>query len=80
MAPEVLCRAVQELCRCLVCLVQKGNLVDLPMLDVVKKDAVVPPFPAEGVSSPEPRAEEPIGLPDPDKPPTSEPEEAVHSG
>ena len=48
------------------------------MLDVVKKDPVTP-APAERASSLRPRAEEPIGVPAPNKTPTSEPEEAAPS-
>ena len=40
--PCMLCRAVQELCSCLVPLVEKGNLLDLEMLDVSMKDPVMP--------------------------------------
>ena len=43
-----------------------------------EKDPTAPLIPTEGASALEPRAEEPIGLPLPDKPPTSEPKEAAH--
>ena len=66
----MLWRAVQELCRCLAPLLEKGDLLDLTMLDVVQKDPVIPLIPTERVSSPEKksetREEEPINLPGPD--------------
>ena len=79
MPPDVLCGAVQELCRCLTPLIEQGDLLDLEMFYVAKKDSMAPPVPTEGASLPEPRVEAPISLPGPDKPPASEPEEAVHS-
>ena len=71
----VLCRAVQELHRCLTPVLESGNLLDLTMLDVVEKNPMTPPVPTERASSPEPREEEPIGLPTPAKLPTLEPKE-----
>ena len=78
MLPGVLCRAVQELCRYLAPLLEKGDLLDPAMLDVVKKDPMTP-APAERASSPRPRVEEPISVPGPNEPPTSEPKEAGYS-
>ena len=43
--PGMLCGAVQELCRCLAPLLQRGNLLDLTMLDVAEKNLVTPPIP-----------------------------------
>ena len=63
----VLCKAVQELHRCITPLVKQGDLLDLDMLDVAKNDPVAPPVPAKGASSAGARAEEPIGVPVPDK-------------
>ena len=79
MPPVVLCRAVQELHRSLTPLVEQHNLVRLQMLDMAKKDSAAPPVPTEGASSSEPRAEEPIDLLAPEKPPALEPKEAAHS-
>ena len=36
----VLCRAVQELCKCLTSVIQSGDLVDLEILEVAEKDPV----------------------------------------
>ena len=60
-------------------MVEKGNLLDLKMLDIAHEDSTAPPVPTEGASSSEPRAKEPISLPAPDKLPASEPEEAAYS-
>ena len=79
MPPGVLCGAVQELHRCLTPLVKQGDLLDIKMLDMAKKDTMAPPVPTEEACSSEPRAEEPIGLPAPEEPPASEPEEAADS-
>ena len=78
MPPGVLCGALQELCRCLTPLLERGDLIDLEMLEMVRKDPVTP-SPAERALSPRPRVEEPIGVPTPNEPPTSEPEEAAQS-
>ena len=64
---------------CLTSLVKQGNLLDFEMLDMAKKNSEAPPVPTEEASSSEPRTEEPVGLPAPDKLPTSEPKEAAHS-
>ena len=74
----MLYRAVQELCRCLAPLLERGNLLDLSMQDVVEKDLVTLPFPSERASSPS--EEEPIDLPASDEQPASEPEESAPSG
>ena len=76
--PRVLCGAVQELCRCLTPLLQRGNLLDLKMLDVARKDSMTP-APKERASWPRPRVKEPIGVPAPNEPPTLEPKEAAKS-
>ena len=80
----MLCRRPHELYRCLAPLLKKGNLLDLTILYVTEKDTVTPPVTTERTSSPdkkaEPREEEPINLPGPDKQPASEPEEAASSG
>ena len=75
----MLSEAVQEFCRCLTPLVEHGDLLDLKMLDVPKKNSVAPFVPTEGASSSEPRAEEPISLHAPNKPPTLKCKEAAHS-
>ena len=84
MPQGLLCRAVQELHRCLTPLLEKGDLLNNTMLDVVEKDTVTPPVPAERVSSlekkSEPREEELTNLPDPNEQQDSEPEGAAHSG
>ena len=48
------------------------------MLDMVRKDPMTP-APAERALSLRHRAEEPIGVPAPNKPPALEPEEAAQS-
>ena len=48
------------------------------MLDMVRKDPVIP-APAERASSLQPRVEEPIHVPAPNQPTTSEPKEAAQS-
>ena len=78
-APGVICRAVQKLHRCLTLLVQQYNLLDLEMLDMARKDPMASPVPTVLASSLGPRVEEPIGIPNPDKPPALEPKKAVHS-
>ena len=63
---------------------QKGNLLNLTVLDVAEKDPVTPPIPTERASSPEkksePREEEPTDLPAPNGWQASEPEGAICSG
>ena len=78
MPPGVLCRAVQQLHRCLSPLLEKGNLLDLEMLDVARKDPMTP-APAERASSLRPRVEEPVGVPTPNELSALEPEEAAQS-
>ena len=77
-APGVLCGAVQELCKCLTPIVESGNQFDLEMMDVVKKDPMVPAS-AEGAQLSKPRAEELPIVTAPSKPTASEPEEAAQS-
>ena len=43
----ILSGAVQELQRCLAPLLERGNLLDITMLDMAEKDAVTPPIPTE---------------------------------
>ena len=38
----ILCGAVQELCRCLTSLIESGDLVNLEMLDVARRDPMAP--------------------------------------
>ena len=45
--PRMLCRTVQELCKCLAPLFKRGNLLDVTMLDVVEKDPMTPPIPTD---------------------------------
>ena len=84
MPQGMLCRAVQELCKCLAPLLKKGDLLNLTILDVMEKDPVTPHVPTERASSPEkisePREEEQIDLPAPNKQPASEPEKPACSG
>ena len=61
-------------------LVKEGDLLDLAMLDAVKKNPMAPPVPAEGVSLLEPRVKEPINLPAANELPASGPEQDAHSG
>ena len=76
MPPGVLCGAVQELCRCLAPLLERGDLLDLDMLNVARKDPMTP-APAERALSLRPRAEELIGVPAPSMPTALEPEKAT---
>ena len=78
MPTGVLCRAIQELDRCLTPLLERGDLIDLEMLDMARKDPMTP-VPAERASSLRPRVEEPISIPAPNKPPASGPQEAAKS-
>ena len=71
--PGILCKEVQELCRCLASVIKSGNLVDLGMLDVARRDPVAPVF-KEGVPSLMPGVEPPVSVPIPSEPTTSEPE------
>ena len=54
-------------------LLKRGDLVDLNMLDMARKDPVTP-APAERAPSPRPRMEELIGVPAPSEPTTLESE------
>ena len=76
MPPGVLCRAVQELCRCLTPVIESGNQFDLDMLNVAERDPVAHTS-AERVHIADTREEEPISVPAPSYPLASEPEEAV---
>ena len=57
-------------------LLERGDLLDLKMLDMAGKHPVTP-APAERALSLRPRVEEPISVPTPNEPPTSEPKEAA---
>ena len=69
----------KELHRCLTPPHDRGNLIDLKMLDMARKDPVTP-APAERVLSLRLRVEETIGISVPNELPTSQPEEAAQSG
>ena len=57
-------------------LLERGDLLDLNILDALRKDPMTP-APAERASSLRPRAEEPISVPATSKPTALEPEEAA---
>ena len=76
MLPAVFCGAVQELCEYLTLMVESGDQFDLKMLDVVKRDPVVPAS-EERASSLTPKSEEPTSVPTPSEPIPLEPDEAV---
>ena len=76
MPPGMLCRAVQELCRCLALLIESGNQVDLEMLDVARMDPTAPTS-TDRAPLPTPRVEQLIGVHTPSDPPAFEPEEVV---
>ena len=78
MPPGVLCGAVQELHSCLIPLLKWGDLLDLKMLDMAKKDPIPSHVHMGEASSPEPRAEEPISIPASDEMLASESQEAAH--
>ena len=82
-ATGLLCGAVQELHRYLAPLIKRDNLLDITILNVMEKDHVTPPIPAERALSlrkkPEPQEEETAALPTPNRPKASEPEGAAHS-
>ena len=42
--PGMLCRAVQELCRCLTSMIESGDLVNLKMLDVARRNPISSPL------------------------------------
>ena len=65
MPPGMLCRAVQELHRCLAPMIESGDQVDLKMLDVARRDPVAPTS-TERTQ----RAEQLISVPAPSNPPT----------
>ena len=79
MSPGVLCGVVQELCQCLAPLLEGDSLLNLEMLDIVKKDPMAPaPASAPASPTPESKEEEQI-LQVPEEPCASEPEEAAQS-
>ena len=60
--PEVLCKAIQDLCRCLVPLMERGNLLHLSILEVMEEEAMTTsPSPAKETGyldeEPEPQEE-----------------------
>ena len=71
----ILCRAVQELCRCLISMSEKGDLVNLNMLDVAKRDPMAPTSKGKAPSL-MPRLEPLVSMATPSEPSASEPEEA----
>ena len=83
-APGSLCGAIQKLQRCPTPLLERGDLLDITMLNVAEKDPVTPPVPTERASSPEkkpePWKEEPTTVPTHYRQETSEPEGAAHLG
>ena len=72
----MLYRAVQELCRCLVSVIRSGDLVNLEMLDVAKRDPVAPTSKGRALSL-MPMVEPPVGGTTPSELTASEPEEAT---
>ena len=76
MPPGVLCRAVQELHRCLTTMIESGDQFDLNMLDEARRDPMAPAS-AERAPLLTPRMEELISVSAPNDPPSSEPKEAV---
>ena len=76
MPPQMLCRAVQELCRCLTSMIESGDLVNLKMLDVAKRNPVAPASKGRALSL-MPRVEPPVSVTAPSQLTTSEPEEAA---
>ena len=77
LGPRGALQSSKELHRCFTPLLEMGNLLDLKMLDMVRKDPMTP-APVGRVSLPRPRAQEPIGVPVPNEPTTLESEEAAH--
>ena len=76
MPPGVLCRAVQELHRCLASVIQNGDMDDLKMLDMAEKDPMVPASERRALS-PMPRVEPWVGVNALSELSTSEPEKAT---
>ena len=72
----MLCRAVQELHRCVTSIIESGDLVDLRMLDVAKRDPVASTSRGRAPLL-MPRAEPLVGVTAPSEPTVSEPEEAT---
>ena len=64
MPPGVLCRAVQELHRCLTPMIESGDQFELNMLNVARRDPMAP-APTQSALLLTPRVEEPISVPDP---------------
>ena len=72
----MLCRVVQELHRCLTSMIESGDLIDLKMLDVAKRDPMAPT--SEGrPPSPTPGAEPLVSVPTSSGPTASESKEAA---
>ena len=59
-------------------LLEMGDLLDLKIMDMVRKDPIFPAL-TERASSLRPRVEKLIGVPTPNQLPTSEPEKAAQS-
>ena len=72
----MLCRAVQELHRCLTSMIKIGNLLDHEMLDVAEKDPMAPASKGRALSL-MPRAEPLVSVTTLSEPSASEPEEAA---
>ena len=49
--PGVLCGTIQDLCRCLVPLMKKDDLLSVSMLEVTEEGTMTSPSPAEGTRS-----------------------------
>ena len=77
-SPYVFCRAVQELCKCLIPMVEEGNLFNMEtqIWEGVRKDPMAPTS-SKRAPSLMPRVEEPTSTPAPNPPLVSEPEGAA---
>ena len=84
-SPSILCSAVQDLCQCLESLMERDNLLEASMLEVVREEPEASPTPTEEAvllgEDPEPLEEWAIALHAPDKPEeASEPDDTVGLG
>ena len=77
-SPNVFCRVVQKLFKCLAPMVEEGDLFNMEteILEGARKDAVAPFTSERGLLTP-PRVEEPTSTPVPNPPPTSKLEGAA---
>ena len=74
--PGMLCRAVQELCRCLTSVIESGDLVNLRMLDMAENDPMA--LTSKGrAPSQMPRVVPPFSVPAPSELTASEPGEVA---